>query len=592
MHRSRKLGIRLTTAAAVVSGLMVLPVAAQADDCTVAVTLAGGQQVSFDINVPPNTPLSSISLPVTGTVVSVSESCAPTSSTSTTASASGTTGTDTTGATTSDPTDTTATTATTASTATTGTVTGVPGVGVGVSVTGATATTSGATSPTDPAASTTTATSTTTAATTTTATTRTNGLPTPLGITLEPQSTVTSASAASAGTPKKIDTTPVTKLTAAGGVPADTNPTYSFALPGAAAVGVPNFFIDAFQIPPFLLPIYQAAGIEYNVPWQVLAAINWIETDYGRDLSVSSAGAVGWMQFLPSTFAKWGVDATGTGYADPYNPTDAIFTAARYLAAAGASKNLSQAIFAYNHASWYVQSVLLRAQLIGGMPADLISSLTNLVEGHFPVAAAATYADDSVIKTAGKKVSGTNAAIPVDSGAAKGTNIYAKVGAPVIAVNDGKVVGIGQTAKLGKFIKLQDDEGNTYTYSHLGSIPKLYPVPKPVRTTKQELAQEVSGTGAAGTANRASTGTSTGTTPSAPASAGLQPDSTLTVATTTVPVATGSQAHAKQKLKSLPTVTLKRTGAKTSTTATTTRAGTTTTGASASRTSAASSGAT
>ena len=75
MHRSRKLGIRLTTAAAVVSGLLVLPVAAQADDCTVAVTLAGGQQVSFDIDVPPNTPLSSISLPVTGTVVSVSESC-------------------------------------------------------------------------------------------------------------------------------------------------------------------------------------------------------------------------------------------------------------------------------------------------------------------------------------------------------------------------------------------------------------------------------------------------------------------------------------------------------------------------------------
>jgi hypothetical protein len=138
-------------------------------------------------------------------------------------------------------------------------------------------------------------------------------------------------------------------------------PSFSFALPGAAPLGVPNFFIDSFRIPPFLLPIYQAAGIEYDVPWQVLAAINEIETDYGRNLSTSSAGAVGWMQFLPSTWKTWGVDATGSGYADPYNPVDAIFAAARYLHAAGASKNLNQAIFAYNHADWYVLSVLLRA---------------------------------------------------------------------------------------------------------------------------------------------------------------------------------------------------------------------------------------
>ena len=165
------------------------------------------------------------------------------------------------------------------------------------------------------------------------------------------------------------------------------DPTYTLALPGAAPLGVPNFFIDSFQIPPFLLPIYQAAGIEYDVPWQVLASINQIETDYGRNLSVSSAGAVGWMQFLPSTWKEWAVDATGSGYADPYNPVDAIFTAARYLQAAGAAKNLSKAIFAYNHAGWYVQSVLLRAKLIGGMPNQLIGALTGLVEGRFPVAA-------------------------------------------------------------------------------------------------------------------------------------------------------------------------------------------------------------
>src|SRR4051812_2748743 len=61
--------------------------------------------------------------------------------------------------------------------------------------------------------------------------------------------------------------------------PAPSNPTFSLAQPGPAAVGVPNFFIDKFRIPPFLLPIYQAAGVEYGIRWEILAAINEIETD-------------------------------------------------------------------------------------------------------------------------------------------------------------------------------------------------------------------------------------------------------------------------------------------------------------------------
>ena len=274
------------------------------------------------------------------------------------------------------------------------------------------------------------------------------------------------------------------------GVPTPSNPTYSYALPGPAPIGVPNFFIDSFQIPPFLLPIYQAAGIQYDVPWQVLAAINEIETDYGRNLSVSTAGAVGWMQFLPSTWKRYAVDANGDGIADPYNPADAIFTAARYLHAAGASQNISQAIFAYNHAGWYVQSVLLRAQLIGGMPKAMIGALTGLVEGHFPVAAPAKYADDSVLKLAKTRVKTSNAAVPVQSDPnSKGTAIYAKKGSPVIAVNDGKVVKIGNSPTLGRYLELQDATGNTYTYANLGSIPALYPVPKPVRQSPTQVAK-------------------------------------------------------------------------------------------------------
>ena len=229
------------------------------------------------------------------------------------------------------------------------------------------------------------------------------------------------------------------------------------------------------------------------MPWQVLAGINEIETDYGRNLSVSSAGAVGWMQFLPSTWKEWGVDANGDGVADPYNPVDAIFTAARYLHAAGASSNIGRAIFAYNHACWYVESVLLRAKLIGGIPSELIGALTGLVQGHFPVAAPAKYADSSVVKLAKNKVKGANAAIAIDSNPnAKGTSIFAKKDSPVIAVNDGKIVSVGTSQQLGNYVKLQDATGNIYTYAHLGSVSKRYPVPKPVKFSSKQIIKEFS----------------------------------------------------------------------------------------------------
>jgi murein DD-endopeptidase MepM/ murein hydrolase activator NlpD len=122
--------------------------------------------------------------------------------------------------------------------------------------------------------------------------------------------------------------------------------------------------------PPFLIRIYHAAGRRYGVPWTVLAAINQLESDFGRDLSVSSAGAIGWMQFMPQTWREWAVDADRDGIADPYSPWDAIFTAARYLRASGASRDLPGAIFAYNHATWYVAAVMLRAQAIGKEPVS------------------------------------------------------------------------------------------------------------------------------------------------------------------------------------------------------------------------------
>jgi murein DD-endopeptidase MepM/ murein hydrolase activator NlpD len=277
------------------------------------------------------------------------------------------------------------------------------------------------------------------------------------------------------------------------GTPTPANPTFSEALPGPAPIGVPNFFIDKFRIPLFLLPIYQAAGIEYGVRWEVLAAINEIETDYGRNLNVSTAGAVGWMQFLPSTWKRYGVDANHDGRRDPYNPVDAIFSAARYLKAARAQTDVRQAIFAYNHADWYVDSVLMRASLLGGMPADLVGSLTGLTQGHFPVHAKARYADDLSERDAKKRVKkGENAAYVVEgSSKRRGINVFAKAGSPAIAVQDGKIVHMGHTKRLGKFIQLRDVYGNTYTYAHLKKLSAAYPVPKEKTVTDRQVQKEL-----------------------------------------------------------------------------------------------------
>ncbi|MBA2517005.1 MAG: lytic murein transglycosylase [Solirubrobacterales bacterium] len=279
----------------------------------------------------------------------------------------------------------------------------------------------------------------------------------------------------------------------ANGTPTQQNPGLSLASPGAAPIGVPNFFIDKFRIPPFLLPIYQAAGMQYGVRWEVLAAINEIETDYGRNLNVSTAGALGWMQFLPSTWKLYGVDGNRDGAKDPYNPVDAIFGAARYLRAAGAEKDLSRAVFAYNHADWYVDSVLMRARLIGGLPSNLVGSLTGLTQARFPVHAKASYADDlSERQLRRRRKQGQNAAYLIESSQGRrGINVYARAGAPVIAANDGRIVRIGRTERLGRFLQLQDAYGNTFTYGRLGSVAERYPALKPRKVTSAEVASEL-----------------------------------------------------------------------------------------------------
>jgi membrane-bound lytic murein transglycosylase B len=117
-------------------------------------------------------------------------------------------------------------------------------------------------------------------------------------------------------------------------------------------------------VPPVLIPIYHRASDAYGLGPQgpaILAGINAIETGFGQNLGPSYAGAEGWMQFMPETWAMYGVDANGDGVKDPNNPEDAIYAAARYLDAAGMPEDVWGAIFAYNHADWYVEEVLANA---------------------------------------------------------------------------------------------------------------------------------------------------------------------------------------------------------------------------------------
>jgi transglycosylase-like protein with SLT domain len=107
---------------------------------------------------------------------------------------------------------------------------------------------------------------------------------------------------------------------------------------------------------------YQEAEAKFGVPWQYLAAVHLVETRMGRIRGTSTAGAQGPMQFLPSTWARWGAGG------DINDPHDAILAAGRYLQASGAARDMAKALYAYNHSDRYVRAVTLYAQQIQADP--------------------------------------------------------------------------------------------------------------------------------------------------------------------------------------------------------------------------------
>jgi cell wall-associated NlpC family hydrolase len=133
----------------------------------------------------------------------------------------------------------------------------------------------------------------------------------------------------------------------------------------ASSADEPVSALALAEIPPLYLRYYERAGRRYGVDWAILAGIGKVECDHGRDPDPScthegatnSAGAGGPMQFLASTWAQYGVDGDGDGRIDRWDPADAVYSAANFLRASGAPGDYRQAIFAYNHAEWYVTEV-------------------------------------------------------------------------------------------------------------------------------------------------------------------------------------------------------------------------------------------
>lgn len=133
------------------------------------------------------------------------------------------------------------------------------------------------------------------------------------------------------------------------------------------------------EIPARYLELYQQAASRYGLDWAILAGIGKVECDHGRDPdpsrkrvgAVNPAGAGGPMQFISSTWSRYGLDADGDGRADRWDPADAIYSAANYLRASGAPRDYGRAILAYNHAGWYVAEVESWAARYRGQPGSL-----------------------------------------------------------------------------------------------------------------------------------------------------------------------------------------------------------------------------
>jgi murein DD-endopeptidase MepM/ murein hydrolase activator NlpD len=238
-----------------------------------------------------------------------------------------------------------------------------------------------------------------------------------------------------------------------------------------------------------LKPIYDAAASSPKYPlgprgWAVLAGINHRETDFGQNVAVSSAGAVGWMQFMPATWEQYKIDADGGG-ADPDNKHDAIHSAANYLhallqeawrARTGSDRPDSAtgdydaadwhaAVWGYNHLESYIDDVLRDADAYQGQCSSTsVSGDVAAASPGYPLAIHGTGLGGVAAHQA-RPFGNWQSDNAVDIGVPRGTTVLA-VGSGTVLKLGGSWDGTGRSNPNGYNVTLQTVD-NTWFYTHL-----------------------------------------------------------------------------------------------------------------------------
>lgn len=244
------------------------------------------------------------------------------------------------------------------------------------------------------------------------------------------------------------------------------------------------------EIPKEFLPVYKEAGKKYDIAWTLIAAFHKVETNFGTAGNmVSSAGAIGHFQFLPETWLGWGygkappksvyedpamiaryggygVDADNDGKADPYNIKDAAFSCANYVSKSGGMADLQSAIFAYNHAQWYVDKVMDYYKMYSSgdyTPVENGGGTSGNGKYKMPVPSPVTI------------TSGYGSRVDPITGTAgefhKGIDFSGSIATPILAVTNGTVVySQFNNGGFGNCVIIQHSDGYYSLYGHMSSL--------------------------------------------------------------------------------------------------------------------------
>lgn len=257
---------------------------------------------------------------------------------------------------------------------------------------------------------------------------------------------------------------------------------------GDGFYGFDGNIIPGAGVPPQFMPHYRSAEAKYKVDWYVLAAIHFVETGFSTHTTMlSSAGAVGHMQFLPATWVGWkyniggglvlpslditsislissgggyGRDANGDGKADPWEVEDAIHTAAYYLSKNGYASDKRKAIFQYNHAEWYVNKVMTNAE-------KFKNAATYEGGGDTPQLAPGQFmrpATGQVTSPYGSRWGSIHYGIDIGLGG--------RSNVPVVAAADGEVTRSAYSSSYGNVVYIKHKlNGKTYetVYAHMAN---------------------------------------------------------------------------------------------------------------------------